>query len=164
MNDGARAGRLAGTISSRNDRRTRKGTPMAIMTLSDPSGSFECIAFSEQISQFGEVLGAGKSVILTVEADERPDGISLRLISAEALDQAAEKVGRRLTVFAGNERCLPSIRSQLKLGGEGQVTFVVSREQGAKEYEIELKGGYRLSAELAGGIKSLDGVVDVRLS
>ncbi len=164
VKDGARAGRLAGTISSRNDRRTRKGTPMAIMTLSDPSGSFECIAFSEQISQFGEVLGAGKSVILTVEADERPDGISLRLISAEALDQAAEKVGRRLTVFAGNERCLPSIRSQLKLGGEGQVTFVVSREQGAKEYEIELKGGYRLSAELAGGIKSLDGVVDVRLS
>ena len=164
VKDGARAGRLAGTISSRNDRRTRKGTPMAIMTLSDPSGSFECIAFSEQITQFGDVLGAGKSVILSVEADERPDGISLRLISAEALDQAAEKVGRRLTVFAGNERCLPSIRSQLKLGGEGQVTFVVSREQGAKEYEIELKGGYRLSAELAGGIKSLDGVVDVRLS
>jgi len=164
VKDGARAGRLAGTISSRNDRRTRKGTPMAIMTLSDPSGSFECIAFSEQISQFGEVLGAGKSVILTVEADERPDGISLRLISAEALDQAAEKVGRRLTVFAGNERCLPSIRSQLKPGGEGQVIFIVSRDQGAKEYEIELRGGFRLSAELAGGIKSLDGVVDVRLS
>ena len=164
VKDGARAGRLAGTISSRNDRRTRKGTPMAIMTLSDPSGSYECIAFSEQITQFGEVLGAGKSVILSVEADERPDGISLRLISAEALDKAAEKIGRRLTVFAGSERCLPSIRSQLKLGGEGQVIFVVSRDQGAKEYEIELKGGYRLSAELAGGIKSLDGVVDVRLS
>ena len=164
VKDGARAGRLAGTISSRNDRRTRKGTPMAIMTLSDPSGSFECIAFSEQITQFGDVLGAGKSVILSVEADERPDGISLRLISAEALDRAAEKVGRRLTVFAGNERCLPSIRSQLKPGGEGQVIFIVSRDEGAREYEIELRGGFRLSAELAGGIKSLDGVVDVRLT
>jgi len=164
VKDGARAGRLAGTISARNDRRTKKGTPMAIMTLSDPSGSFECIAFSEQLSQFGDTLGAGKSVVLTVEADERPDGIGLRLISAEPLDKAAEKIGRRLTVFAGSERCLHSIRSQLKLGGEGQVIFVVSRDQGAKEYEIELKGGYRLSAELAGGIKSLDGVVDVRLS
>ncbi len=164
VKDGVRAGRLAGTISSRNDRRTRKGTPMAIMTLSDPSGGYECIAFSEQLGQFGDVLVAGKSVILTVEADERPDGISLRLIGAEALDRAAEKVGRRLTVFAGNERCLPSIRSQLKPGGEGQVIFVVSRDHGAREYEIELKGGFRLSAEIAGGIKALDGVVDVRLS
>ncbi|MDP1730766.1 MAG: DNA polymerase III subunit alpha, partial [Devosia sp.] len=164
VKEGARAGRLAGTISSRNDRRTRKGSPMAVMTLSDPSGSYECIAFSEQLSQYGELLGAGKSVILTVEADERPDGIGLRLIGAETLAGAAEKIGRRLTVFAGHERCLAPIRSQLKPGGEGTVSFVVIRDGGAKEYEIELKGGFRLSAELAGGIKSLDGVVDVRLS
>jgi DNA polymerase-3 subunit alpha len=164
VKDGARAGRLAGTISSRNDRRTRKGTPMAVMTLSDPSGSYECIAFSEQLTQFGDILGAGKSVVLTVEADERPDGIGLRLIGAEALEKAAEKLGRRLTVFAGSERCLAPIRSQLRPGGEGQVIFIVSRDKGAKEYEIELKGGFRLTAELAGGIKSLDGVVDVRLS
>ncbi|HEY0920252.1 DNA polymerase III subunit alpha [Devosia sp.] len=164
VKEGVRAGRLAGTISSRNDRRTRKGAPMAIMALSDPSGGYECIAFSEQLGQYGDVLVAGNSVILTVEADERPDGISLRLISAEALAHAAEKVGRRLTVFAGNERCLPSIRSQLKPGGEGQVIFIVSRDHGTREYEIELKGGFRLSAEIAGGIKALDGVVDVRLS
>jgi DNA polymerase-3 subunit alpha len=164
VKDGARAGRLAGTISARNDRRTKKGTPMAIMTLSDPSGSYECIAFSEQLSQYGDVLVSGKSVVLTVEADERPDGIGLRLIGAEALEGAAEKLGRRLTVFASSENCLAPIRSQLKPGGEGQVLFIVSRDFGAKEYEIELKGGYRLTAELAGGIKALDGVVDVRLS
>src|SRR5690606_17070829 len=158
VKDGARAGRLAGTIGARNDRRTKKGTPMAILTLSDPTGSYECLAFSEQLDQFGDVLVAGRSVILSVEADERPDGVSLRLISAEPLDQAAEKIGRRLTVFTGHERCLGSIRAQLKGGGEGQVIFIVSRDQGAREYEIELKGGYRLSAELAGGIKAIDGV------
>ncbi|HEV7275425.1 MAG TPA: DNA polymerase III subunit alpha [Devosiaceae bacterium] len=164
VKDGARAGRLAGTIGARNDRRTKKGAPMAILTLSDPTGSYECLAFSEQLGQFGDVLVAGRSVILSVEADERPDGVSLRLISAEPLDQAAEKIGRRLTVFTGTDRCLSSIRAQLKPGGEGQVIFIVARDQGAREYEIELKGGYRLSAELAGGIKALDGVVDVRLS
>src|SRR6185437_13820501 len=67
---GATAGRLAGTISARSDRRTRKGTPMLSMTLSDPSGSYDVIAFSEQVTQFGGVLGVGKSVILNVEADE----------------------------------------------------------------------------------------------
>ena len=42
--------------------------------------------------------------------------------------------------------------------------FIVIRDAGAKEYEIELKGGYRLSAEIAGSIKAMDGVVDVRLN
>jgi DNA polymerase-3 subunit alpha len=162
--DGAGAGRLAGTVSVRNDRRTRKGTPMAIMTLSDATGSYEVIAFSEQLAQFYDVLAVGKSVIVGVEADDRPDGIGLRLISAEPIEKAAQKLGRRLTVFAGSEKCLPPIRSQLTSGGDGQVIFIVTRDRGEREYEIELPGGFRISPELAGGIKSLDGVVDVRLS
>jgi DNA polymerase-3 subunit alpha len=160
----ARAGRIAGTIASRNDRRTKKGTPMAIISLSDASGGYEVIAFSEQVSQFSDVLQPGKSVVLTVEADERPDGISLRLINAQPIDGLAEKVGKRLTVFTDNEKCLQPISTQLRPGGEGLVSFIVIRDAGAKEYEIELKGGYRLSPELAGSIKAMEGVVDVRLS
>ena len=160
----ARAGRLAGTIATRNDRRTKKGTPMAIISLSDASGAYEVIAFSEQVSQFSDVLQPGKSVVLSVEADERPDGISLRLINAELIEGLAEKVGRRLTVFAGDAKCLAPISTQLKPGGEGIVSFIVIRDAGAKEYEIELKGGYRLTPEIAGSIKAMDGVVDVRLS
>ncbi len=160
----ARAGRLAGTIASRNDRRTKKGTPMAILSLSDASGGYEVIAFSEQISLYSEVLQPGKSVVLSVEADERPDGISMRLISADPIEGLAEKVGRRLTVFAGDAKCLAPIRSQLKPGGEGMVSFIVIRDAGAKEYEIELREKFRLSPEVAGSIKAMEGVVDVRLS
>src|SRR5690606_32519321 len=65
--EGISAGKLAGTISSRNDRRTRKGTPMAIMTLSDTTGSYECIAFSEQLASYGEILKVGESVLVSVE-------------------------------------------------------------------------------------------------
>lgn len=162
--EGVRAGRLAATIAARNDRRTRKGAPMAIFTLSDPSGNFECISFSEPLAEYGELLGVGRSVIMDVEADERPDGIGLRLIRARSLDAAAEKLGRRLTVFAGSDKCLAPIRSQLKPGGEGSVSFVVIRDGGAREYEIEVPGNFRISPELAGGIKALEGVVDVRLS
>lgn len=162
VKDGASAGRLAGTIASRQDRRTRKGTPMMILTLSDQSGSYECIAFSEQINEFGSILQPGKSVILMVGADERAEGISVRLLSAEAIDGIAEKVDRRLTVFAADAKALGAISSQLKRGGEGSVNFVVIRDGGAREYEIELPGNYRLTAEVAGGIKALDGVTDVR--
>jgi len=160
----SRAGRLAGTISARQNRKTRKGSDMAILSVSDQSGAFECLVFSEQIRDWGNVLEAGRSVVLEVEADDRPDGVSLRLIRAQAIEAQIEKLGKRLTIFAGSDKCLSPIRSQLKPGGEGIVSFVIIRDGGAREYEIELGGGFRLSPELAGGIKSLDGVVDVRLN
>jgi len=162
--DGFTAGKLAGTISTRNDRRTRKGTPMAIMSLSDTSGSYEVIAFSEQIAQYSDVLKPGASVILAVEADERPDGIGLRLISAQSLDRATAGVGRHMEIEAASDRSLAIIRSQLQAGGDGEVIFVVSRDKGAKLYEIALPGKFLVSPAVAGGIKSLEGVVDVRLS
>jgi DNA polymerase-3 subunit alpha len=164
VHDGATAGRLAGTISARSDRRTKKGTPMAVLTLSDQSGGYECVVFSEWLERFGNILTVGASLIISVEADERPDGIGLRLLNAQPLEAAAEKIGRRLTVFTGHQKALLPIKSQLKSGGEGQVSLIVIRDGGAREYEIELPGSYRLTSEIAGGIKALDGVVDVRLS
>ncbi|HEY8595738.1 MAG TPA: DNA polymerase III subunit alpha [Devosiaceae bacterium] len=161
---GMAAGRVAGTVASRQDRRTRKGTPMAILTLSDPSGSFECLAFSEQLAEFGDLLETGSSAILEVEADERPEGVRLRLLRAERIGDAAERMGRRMTVFAGDPKCLKPIKSQLRPGGEGVVSFVVIRDGGLREFEIELPGHFRLSPELVGGIKSLGGVVDVKLN
>jgi DNA polymerase-3 subunit alpha len=163
VKDGASAGRLAGTIASRQDRRTRKGTPMMILALSDQTGSYEVIAFSEQIAQFGALLQPGKSVILQVGADERAEGISLRLLSAQAIEGIEDTIERRLTIFAADQGALGPISAQLKKGGEGAVNFVVIRDGGAREYEIELPGSYRITAEIAGGIKALDGVTDVRL-
>ena len=82
----------------------------------------------------------------------------------ELLGEFRQPSGKRLTVFAGDEKCLAPIRTQLKLGGEGVVSFIVIRDAGRKEYEIELKGKYRLTPELTGSIKAMDGVVDARLS
>ena len=158
------AGRLAGTIASRADRRTKKGTPMMMLSLSDPSGSFEVIGFSEAVEQYGRVLQPGASVILNVEADERPDGISLRLMSAVPIDEAAQKAGKTLKIETSDAKCLVAIKSQLKPGGNGRITFVVMRDQGRKLYEVDIGANWQINPALAGAIKSFDGVVDVRLN
>jgi DNA polymerase-3 subunit alpha len=161
--EGFRAGRLAGTIGARQDRRTKKGTPMVILSLSDQSGSFECIAFSEQVAEYSEVLRVGRSVIIEVEADQRPDGVSLRLIRARSIDTVIEGKSKLLSVEMDTPNALPAIKAQLRDPGEGEVMLVVSRESGRKRYEIRLKGGYRITPGLAQGIKSINGVVDVKL-
>ncbi len=164
VGEGAKAGRMAGTIASRLDRRTRKGKPMTIVTLSDISGSFECVAFSEQIERFGDFLQVGNSVIIEVEAEQRADGIGMRLTNVSFIAEAAEQPAKKLTIFIDDKKCLTPIKSQLKLGGQGDVRLIVIRDAGVKEYEVALNGNFHLTSELAGGIKALEGVVDVRLS
>ena len=44
---GASAGRVAGTVVARTERRTRTGSKMGIIELSDPTGHYEAVVFSE---------------------------------------------------------------------------------------------------------------------
>jgi len=164
VGEGAKAGRLAGTIASRMDRKTRKGKAMTIVSFSDTSGGFECVGFSEQITAFGEYLEVGKSVILEVEAEQRAEGIGLRMLKVSPIAKEVEKTGKQLTIFTNNKQCLAPIKSLLVQGGEGEVSFVIIRDAGAREYEISLNGKYRLTPDLTSGIKALSGVVDASLS
>ena len=85
-------------------------------------------------------------------------------MSAEPIDGLADRVERRLTVFAADEKALSAIGAQLKKGGNGIVSLIVIRDGGAREYEIELPGKYAVSDVVAGGIKALDGVTDVQFA
>src|SRR5262249_20331969 len=48
---GASAGRVAGTVVARIERRTRTGSKMGIIELSDPTGHYEAVVFSEGLAQ-----------------------------------------------------------------------------------------------------------------
>src|SRR5690606_15059031 len=49
---GATAGRLAGTITSKQERKTRTGNKMGVVNFSDTTGQFEAVLFSETLAQF----------------------------------------------------------------------------------------------------------------
>ncbi|NOZ33409.1 MAG: DNA polymerase III subunit alpha [Alphaproteobacteria bacterium] len=164
VRDGTSHGKLAATIVSRVDRKTRRGSTITILELSDSSGSFECVAFSEQVAKFGEVLVAGDLVLIEVGAENRPDGVRLTLARAEPLLPAVSKASKRLTIFAGDSGCLESVRARLETGGESDVRIVVIRKEGALEFEIELPGKYVVSPGLASALRSVPGVVDARLN
>src|SRR5690606_25095823 len=56
---GATAGRLAGTITGKQERRTRTGNKMGILQLSDATGQFEAVLFSETLAQHRDLMEAG---------------------------------------------------------------------------------------------------------
>ena len=63
VKNGAGAGRVAGTVVARTERRTKNGTKMAIVGLSDPSGHYEAVLFAEGLAQYRDLLEPGTAVL-----------------------------------------------------------------------------------------------------
>src|SRR5262245_17307097 len=62
VKSGVSAGRVAATVVARTERRTRTGSKMGIIGLSDPSGHYEAVLFSEGLQQYRDLLEPGSAV------------------------------------------------------------------------------------------------------
>jgi DNA polymerase-3 subunit alpha len=160
---GASAGRLAGTITAKQERKTRTGNKMAVVQFSDTSGQFEAVLFSEALAQYRDMLEPGKPVVVTVAAEDRPEGVSLRIQTVELLEEVASRAQKGLRVFLRDAAPLPNVSSQLTTRGEGQVSLVLIKGEGQSEVEIELPNRYRISPQIASAMRAIPGVVEVEL-
>ncbi|WP_416192900.1 DNA polymerase III subunit alpha [Nitrobacter sp. TKz-YC01] len=175
---GATAGKVAATVVSRMERRTKTGNKMGIIGLSDPSGHFEAVLFSEGLAQFREVLEPGAAVLLQLDAELQGEEVRARVSRAEPLDDAAAKTQKGLRIFLRDSRPLESIERRLQMNdngdpagtakvpasrqaGEGEVSLVMMLDL-ETEVEIKLPGRFRVSPQIAGAIKAVTGVVDVQ--
>ena len=160
---GAVAGRLAGTVTSRQERKTRTGNRMGIVQFSDSTGQFEAILFSEALNEFRDRLEPGNSVIVQVGAEDRPEGIGVRIVTVKPLDQMTTGI-KQLRVFLRGEEPLQSIERQLPKGrGDGDVSLVLMLDKGQREVEVQLPGRYQLSPQIASALRAVNGVVQVEL-
>ncbi len=164
VRNGANAGRLAGTITSKQERKTRQGKAMGIVTISDPSGQYEAVIFEESLNRYRDALSPGQSVVLLVGADLRPEGVSIRIQSVEPLEDVASKEQRDLTIFLREEEPVALVAPMFEKRGNSRISFVVIKDNGAQEIEIELSSRYQVDSKIQGAIKSLPGVVEVALN
>ncbi|EAS50243.1 DNA polymerase III alpha subunit [Aurantimonas manganoxydans SI85-9A1] len=160
---GATAGKLAGTVTSRQERKTRSGGKLGIIQLSDPSGQYEVVLFSEALYAFRDQLEPGSSVIVGVSAEERPEGVSFRVQSVQSLEDEAVRMQKALRVFMRDANPLQAFRSQLRADGDSEISLVLVRDGGEREVEITLPGRYRVSPQMASVVKAAPGVLDVEL-
>ena len=167
---GAGAGRVAGTVVSRTERRTKTGSKMGIIGLSDPTGHYEAVLFAEGLAQYRDLLEPGTAVLLFLTAEVQGDEVRARIQSVEPLDEAAARMQRGLRVFLRNEEPLASVakrlepsrngRSAPEQSGDGEVSMVLLLENG-NEVEVKLPGRFKVSPQIAGAIKAVTGVVTV---
>lgn len=163
VKQGAANGRLAGTVISKQERKTRTGNKMGIIVFSDSSGQFEVVLFSEMLNQYRDALEAGKSFVITAQADERPEGISLRLQTLQSLEEKSLQMQKALRVYVRDSGPLRAVAAHLNAKGDGLVSFIVIKEEGKREVEVALPEKYRITPEIAAALRSAPGVIDVEL-
>jgi DNA polymerase-3 subunit alpha len=164
---GATAGRVAGTVVARTERRTRTGSKMGIIGLSDPTGHYEAVIFSEGLAEHRDLLEPGTAVLLFLSAEVQGDEVRARIQSAEPLDEAAANLNKGLRVFLRNAAPIEAVAKRLEpiarsaqANGDGEVSMVLMLEQGT-EVEVKLPGRFKVSPQIAGAIKAVPGVVQV---
>jgi DNA polymerase-3 subunit alpha len=162
VRSGASAGRLAATVTAKQERRTRTGTKKGVIQLSDPTGSFEAVAFSEELQKYREFLDPGNSVVLLVAAEERPEGINVRIQSIESLDKVMAGL-KQIRVYMRDEAPLTSVHKHLAARGEGEASLVLLLDEGQREIEMRLPGRYAVTPQVASALRAVKGVVQVEL-
>ncbi|GGK26470.1 DNA polymerase III subunit alpha [Salinarimonas ramus] len=161
---GASVGRLAATVLDRQERRTKSGSKMGILQLSDQSGHFEAILFSEGLQRFRDTLEPGTAVIVQVQASAEGEDVRARIADAQPLEEAIAKHQKAMRIFLRDDKAIRSVQERLRAKGEGEVSLVLILEGGEQEVEVKLPGKYLASPQIAGALRAVPGVEHVEIS
>ncbi len=154
--------KMAGSVSSRQERKSAKGNRFAFVSLSDPTGLYEVTVFSDVLEAARDHLEPGRNVVLTVRAD--PDGDSVKLLAngVQPIDSVAAEAGATaLRIHLNRAEAAASVAALLaKVEGrsKAQVTICVPDETG-REIDVTLPDPYPVTPQIKGAIKAMQGVV-----
>ena len=162
VKQGATAGRVAGTVVARAERRTKTGNRMGILEFSDPSGHYEAVIFQEGLTQYRDLLEPGSAVLLFLTAEAQGDDVRARIQTVEPLDQAAEKLQKGLRILVSSDRPIDSVSKRLEPKGDAEITLVLMLDKDT-DVEVKLPGRYKVSPQIASAIKAVPGVEQVEL-
>ncbi len=159
--------KLAGIAISYRQRSSAKGTKYAIVQMSDPSGVFEVMVFSEVLAASRDLIerAVAESIPLLVEADaqRRDDDLSLFARSLSPFDQAVARAPTVVEVFVGGEEAVDSLAKLLAREKPGRGMVKLKVPDGASEIEVQLPGRWAVTTETRQAIKAIPGVVHVEM-
>ncbi|GJD30496.1 DNA polymerase III subunit alpha [Methylobacterium adhaesivum] len=157
-------GRVAASVLDRSERRTKTGNKLGIVILSDQTGHFEAIIFSEGLGHYREILEPGRPLVLQLQANLEGEDVRARIMTAEPLDVAVARHQKGMRVYLRDERPIPSVQQRLQVRGEGEVSLILLLDNGDREVEVKLPGKYQATPQIAGALRAVPGVVQVEVN
>ncbi len=156
--------KLAGSVSSRQERKSAKGNRFAFIQLSDPTGLYEVTCFSDVLEASRDYLDAGENVVLTVKAELEGDTLKLLAQGITPIDTVAAQAGAPdLRIHLSRPEAaisLASLLARVEGRSRGTITLCITDPQG-REIDIALPDSYPITPQIKGAIKAVQGVLAV---
>ncbi len=160
-----KAAKIAGTVSSKQVRKSARGNRFAFVACSDPTGLYEVTVFGDTLEQAGDFFDTGQNVVMSVEATVEGDSLKLLARSVAPVDEIVADAGAAgLRIFVTEETAIGSVATRLadlKDGprrGRGPVNLVLRHPDLPGEVEIALADQYRITPQIKAALKSAPGV------
>jgi len=162
---------MAGAVSTRQERKSQRGTRFAFVGLSDPTGAYEVMLFSEALEAARALLEPGTNVRIQVKAETQDGTLRLRGEAVQMVDEAVAAEARGLKIFVDDCAAPTTVANLLtRIAGDGTrsprgpVTICLMAAdlpEGAAEVDALVGESLPVSPQVMGALKSLPGVVMV---
>lgn len=161
-NDCAHPIRMAGTVVAKRERVGKRGNKYAFVQLSDDTGTFEVMMFSEVLAASRDLLDSGAPVLLTLDAQLEQDRVRLLASKIDALEKALALKLKNLRLQIDAAMPFDELRQILADDGRGNGRITLSARSNGDWIDIALGGRYAIQPKTLSGLKNLPGMIEIR--
>ena len=154
--------RMAGTVISKRERIGKRGNKYAFVALSDDTGTFEVMMFSEVLSVGRELLDSGAPVLLTLDARLEDDKVRLLASRVDSLEKAIAARVRNLKIRVADSLPVDEVRDLLAADGRGKGRIILVARSNGHVVEVALPGTYAIQPKTLAGLNNLPGIAEIR--
>jgi len=167
---GALVTRIAGSVSSRQERKSARGNRFAFVQLSDTTGLYEVTVFSDTLEAARQHLDTGMNVVLTVEATMETDTLKLLARAAQPIDDVVADAGAAgLRLRLEGPHALSGVREVLDLNPPekaprkslGPLLFQVPDPETGGDIEIDIGRKIPVTPMVKATLRGVEGVLAV---
>ncbi len=157
--------KIAGCVKSFQRRISKNGNKFAFVGISDASGSFEGLLFSEGLDKYSEILEKGIPVLVSVSVSKESDDASPRtmITGVESLDTAISDVSNGLVITIGDIEAVRPLKELFSQDRRGKNKIYIVPYNSEWDIRIVLADGAALAVkDMFSKIRAIKGVLSVK--
>jgi len=154
--------RMAGTVVSRKERVGKRGNKYAFIQLSDDTGTFEAMMFSEVLAASRDLLESGAPLLLTLDAQMDQERVRLLATRVDPLEKALALKLKNLRLQVNGALPIEELRHLLAEDGRGNGRIMLSTRSNGHCVDISLPARYAIQPKTLSALKNLPGITEIR--
>ncbi len=154
---------VGGVLLKKQERMSQKGSKFAFLQLSDPTGVFEVMIFSEMLAASRDFLQPGTLLLLSVDAELKDDQIRFTCGKMEPLEAALDGKIKSIDVRLDDLSGLSDIKTIVDAAQRGgaQISIYLPLADG-RTAQLDLDGRYALDKDARERLRNVEGIKDVK--